>query len=186
MVVELSRVRALDEIIGAGRHILQLGEIPGVTGAGPHFGSEGLMLKNCEITMPQITIGQVRAPILGYNRSFRGGLDHQNRFTAVFYEDIKGGTTRTFFNWLNQVRDFEDGTSGTQAEYAVDGYMQLLTSTGDTAYKLDLERVWPTVVTPTAASDEDTGPARIQVDFSFDWISIKDSEVAGVNSMIGY
>ena len=185
--VTLSQVSSLPDILGSSRHVLKFGPIPGADDDGNYsIGSAGLTYKRAEVTIPQIQIGQVRVPLLGFPRAFRGSMDHQNRFTAVFFEDVNGGTTQTMFAWLKSVRSFDDGTGGAQSDYTVNARLEVYDTTGKMAFGLALDNVWPTAVTPSQSSEAEE-PVRIAVDFSVDFIDLlgQDNQSSG-NSGYSY
>lgn len=162
--ISLSEVVAIPDILGSFRHVVQFDVTPG---AGSR-NVAGLRIKNVSLTMPQIQIGQVRTPVFNFPRSFRGFREHQNRFSASFYEDSNGNTWKTLWEWHKRVIDPETFTSLTQSNYSVNCEIELFDTTGKPAITYIATRVWPIEMTPPELETSNTEPAVIQVEFSMD------------------
>lgn len=148
--------------------------------------SEWLPIRCVEAQLPPIRVGQVRVPLPGgHIRAFRGERDHGNTFSAAFLETVLGDSSYMLQSWQEVCASSKDGSSAQSADYGVELFRVTFDTVGNTALAYKLINCWPQQVTPPNASDS-SGPARIEVTFSVDWIDLIAGGPMPTDQMLGF
>lgn len=172
----LTKVSSIPDILSSNRCSLLFDPIPGLTdlNLGEGSGEEGLLIKKAEVNIPGFQIGHVRYPVLGYGMAVAGAsIDHQNIFSATFFEDSYGYTIKTLLGWMRYIRGFEDRNGAKKSEYAITCNIIFYDTMGLVAYALEAQRTWIAQLTPSPSTAE-TAPAIHQAQFSMDFLDLSE------------
>lgn len=175
--ITFTQINSIPDILSVDRFTLMFPSVQGVDG-------EALTLRHAEVTIPKRGIAQIGVKYLGHSTHFRGSSENDNILSVSFFEDSEGTTTDALFAWLKLVRNSEDGTSLLKEQYAQQATLYIYNTIGEPALTFELINIWPMSVTFPELSEQ-SGPAKLQVEFSVDGVTPNGAESSGGAPYLG-
>ena len=160
MPISFSQINQLPDILANDRHLIFFPVLDGVDGS--------LLSKMYSaVTLPSYGHGHIIVKILGFSVGHRGNLQFENQLSVTFHDTVEGAVTKSIRNWINLVRDPEDGTSQPRNTYAVDLPIFVYDTVGKAAIEFTGKGVFPLVMeAPTL--EETSAPYSFAVQFNID------------------
>lgn len=161
--ITFTQINSIPDILSTDRFTLMFPTIQGVDG-------RALTLRHAEVSIPKRAVAQIGVKYLGHSAYFRGNSENDSIMNVQFFEDAEGTTTDAIFAWMKLVRNSEDGSGLLKEQYAQQAAMEVYNTVGEPALTFDLYNIWPMSVT-FPEFGEQSGPAKITVEFSVDGVT---------------
>lgn len=117
-----------------------------VTFAGPNFVNDRVSIACKSAIIPGVTYTEGKFSVDGKYRKFVAGAD-LDPAEFVFYVDKDGKVMKTFDDWGTAIFNMENGEFGFKDEYECTITVEILDRAGETIYKADILKAYPTVIT---------------------------------------
>lgn len=171
MPLTFTQITAAGDPLSLNRHLLQFPTLPG------GLDGQELTLRHTTVSLPPMTVGQLKATLWGWNLSFSGLRTFQNTFSVSFVETSKAPVIRTLVTWQDKAAGFKTHYSEKKNIYAINAKCYAYDTTGKKALSVGLLNVWPLSVT-VAEFGEESGPVTVQAEFSVDALDFTEYELS--------